>query len=333
MISAGQQAKTLVVGVILMVVAGLAPAGVMAALGWHDAVSVATLAGLAAFIACNGGRGWRTGLQIAVPFAVLAALTVWAAPNPWPAALVLAVAAFLRGYAAKVGLHNALMMTVISLGFLVASPPHSNIALPTPLFVGFIALGTTLWVTLVVYVLRNLLNSQELKGMDQVRVLAFSVVLAVMVGVATWCVVHFNLGHTGGWIILTIVVVFQPSFGAGFSKAANRIAGTVIGFVIAIVVGAILPNGPALYIAGAIFLVLSSLAMLQARPYWIFATFITAGIVLLESAGKTVDSVAEERLIATLIGVAGTMVVMLALSPLAKRLNVGTEAESAPAGA
>jgi uncharacterized membrane protein YgaE (UPF0421/DUF939 family) len=63
--------------------------------------------------------------------------------------------------------------------------------------------------------------------------------------------------------------------------------------------------------------------MLQGRPYWLFATVLTPAIVLLESAGSTVDEVAEERLGTTLIGVAATVVVMLvltALTPLATRL-------------
>jgi hypothetical protein len=324
MTSAGKQAKTLVSGALLMFVAALAPGMALGVIGWHDAVAVATLSGLAAFMACSTGRGWRTGLQIVAPFAVVAGLAVWAAPNPWLAACVMALAAFLRGYAAKVGLHNALMMTVIALGFLVASPPHSNTVVPTPVLVGLVTVGTTLWVTLVFYVLRNRLAAQTLTPIEPVRVIAFSVALAVMVAVATWCVVQFDLGHSGGWIILTILVVFQPSLGAGFTKAFGRASGTVLGFVVAIAVGAVLPTGSVLYFAGAVFLILSSIAMLQARPYWVFATFITAGIVLLESAGKTVDLVAEERLGATLIGVAGTLLVMLALSPFAKWLTDDT---------
>lgn len=322
MTSAAQQAKTLVLGTILMVVVGLAPAIILGAVGWKDAVSVATLSGLAGFMACNSGRGWRTGLGIAVPFAVLAGLATWAAPNAWAAAIVLAAAAFLRGYGARFGLHNALMMSVVALGFFVVTPAHSNTALPASLLVGMVALGTLLWVTLVVFLLRHQLKPQKLTPLQPVQMLSFSIVLALMVGVATWCIVHFDLGHTGGWIILTILIVFQPSLGAGFTKALGRAGGTVAGFVIAIAVGAVIPSGGFLYAAGAIFLILSSLFMLQGRPYWVFATFITAGIVLLESSGKSINTVAEERLGATLIGIAGTLLVMLALSPLAKRLTL-----------
>jgi uncharacterized membrane protein YccC len=142
--------------------------------------------------------------------------------------------------------------------------------------------------------------------------------------VATWFVVDLDLGHTGGWIILTILVVFQPSLGDGFRKAAHRAAGTVLGFVIAVLVGAVVTNSGMLYLIGTIFLMVAFILMLQARPYWLYATVLTPAIILLESAGTTVDQVAEERLGATLIGVAVTVAVMLvltALTPIAQRIE------------
>ena len=321
MSSARQQAKTLVSGSVLMVVAGFAPAFAMGVLGWPSGANTAVLAGLAVFIACMSGTGWRTGAAIAGPFAAFAALGVWVAPSPWVAALVLAFAAFLRGYAAKVGMHDALMMTVISLGFIVASPPQSDASVPAPVFVGLVSLASALWATLVVFLLRTRLRHRHLTKLDPIRVLAFSVTLAFLVGIATWFVVDLDLGHTGGWIILTILVVFQPSLGAGFRKAGERAFGTVIGFVLAIAVGVLVPRGPLVVVAGSVFLMTAFVLLLQGRAYWIYAAVMTSAIVLLESAGSTVTRVAEERLAATVAGVALTLTVMLALAPLAKHLS------------
>jgi len=138
---------------------------------------------------------------------------------------------------------------------------------------------------------------------------------------ATWFVVDLDLGHTGGWIILTIVVVFQPSLGDGFRKAAHRAAGTVLGFVIAVLIGALVTNVGLLYLIGTVFLMIAFILMMQGRPYWLYATVLTPAIVLLESAGSTVDEVAEQRLGATLIGVTVTVLVMLALTPFTKHLS------------
>lgn len=319
--STREQVRALVVGVLLMVIAGLAPALLLGALGWANGANVAVLAGLAVFIACLGGAGWRTGLMIAGPFAAFVALSVWVAPNPWLSASVLALAAFLRGYAARVGMHDALMMTVISLGFIVASPPQADAAIPGSLFTGLVALAAALWTTLVVSLLRTRLPRHHLTTLDPVRVLAFSLTLALLVGIATWFVVDLDLGHAGGWIILTILVVFQPSLGAGFTKAAQRASGTVIGFVVAIAVGVLVPRGSLIVVVGTVFLMAAFVLLLQGRPYWIYAAFMTSAIVLLESGGSSVTQVAEERLGATFAGVALTLTVMLVLAPLAKRLS------------
>ena len=320
MSSVRQQTKTLAFDVVLMVVAGFAPAIGMGFAGWSNGVNVAILSGLAIFIACMGGTGWRTGLFVSLPFAILAGLADWAGSTAVWAAIVLAFAAFLRGYAAKAGMHDALIMTVISLGFIAASPPQSNSSLPAPLFVALVALGASAWATLVMYLLRHRLHQHQHTRLDPTRVLTFSLVLAFLVGAATWAVVALDLGHTGGWIILTIVVVFQPSLGAGFTKAAHRAAGTVLGFLIAILVGSLVPGGPLLSLIGTVFLMVAFFFMLQGRPYWLYATVLTPAIVLLESSGSTVNTVAEERLGATLIGVAGTLIVMLALVPFSTRL-------------
>ncbi|MSY95245.1 MAG: hypothetical protein F2702_04970, partial [Actinobacteria bacterium] len=49
------QARTLAVDVVLMVVAGFAPAIAMGLGGWSNGANVAILSGLAIFIACMGG--------------------------------------------------------------------------------------------------------------------------------------------------------------------------------------------------------------------------------------------------------------------------------------
>lgn len=311
--------KNIAISVLLMVIAGFAPAIVMGALGWKSAVSVAMLAGLAAFMACTMGKGWSSGLILAVPFSVMTTLTAWAAPYAVAAAIVLAVAAFFRGYGAKVGLHNAFLTSVIALGFLVAEPPKFVSSVPSPIIAGLVTLVTVLWVTLVVFVAKRWVHPPKLASLDTTRVLWFSALLALMVGIATWCVVHFELGHGGGWIILTILVVFQPYLQSSFTKAVARVLGTLVGFVIAIVVGALVASGPLLYLIGTIFLIAAMVFMLDGKPYWLFAAFLTPAIVLYESAGSTVEKIATERLEATLVGVAGALVVILILYPLAKR--------------
>ena len=307
--------------VLLMVIAGFAPAIVMGVLGWQSAVNVAMLGGLAAFLACVMGRGWQTGLVIAVPYSVMTALTVWAAPYPLAAAIVLAAAAFGRGYGAKVGLHNALLTTVIALGFLVAAPPKFDTAVPSAVVAGLIMLGTTLWVTLVVFISRRWVHPPTLSPVDTAAVLWFSSTLALLVGVATWFIVDFKLGHAGAWIILTIAVVYQPSARAGMKKAGQRALGTFLGFLIAMLVSLAVSSGPLLYLLGTVFMVASIVVMLSGKPYWWFIALLTPAVVLFSSAGSVVTKVAVERLDATLIGLAAVLLVVLIEIPLGRRFR------------
>ena len=137
--------EKVVAGVVLMALAGLGPWLLLTLLGWPNAANSSILPAVALTITCVTGSGWRAGLVVVVPFAVLAGLATWASPYAWLAAIVLAVAAFLRGYAARFGMHDALILTVITLGFLVSMPPTFNAQTPAPVIVALITLGSGLW--------------------------------------------------------------------------------------------------------------------------------------------------------------------------------------------
>ncbi len=320
--SSRKAVKIIVVAMVLINVAAFAPAFILGALGLKDAIFIAMLAGLSSFLACFMGSGWKTGLRVSVPFAVFCALTVWAAPYALAAAFVLGAAAFWRGYGARLGLHNALMMTVISLGFIVTQPPKfEGSSLSAPVLTGIVALGASLYVTFVMFLARRWVHPPPLTKLVTSRVLAYSSILAVIIGVVTWCVIHFKWGQGGAWIILTILVVFQPYLGTSYSKAGQRIIGTGLGFVLALFIGHFVSSGPLLYVLGVLLFVVANCCMLLRKPYWTFVIFLTPAVVLFTSAGSTVDKTAVLRLEATSVGVAITFVVMLALTPLAKHLQ------------
>ena len=310
--------RTLVVALIIVVVATFAPAVVVGALGWTSVLPVAMMAGLAASMATAMGRGWRTALAMAAPYAIFSALVVWTVPYPLAVAVAMGAAAFLRGLAASTGLHNAVLVSVVALGFLVAQPPQPQLEIAVPVFTGLVVLATVLWVTLVSFLARRWVPSLPLTPLSWARTLIFSAVLAVLVGIATWFVADLHLQHTGGWIILTILVVFQPYLQDGMRKAFARAGGTFLGFLIAILIGLVTSNAVVLYVVGTIFIVVAMYVMLSKRPYWLYATFLTPSVVLFDGANSSVLQTAEERLGATMIAVVGTMAVILALTPLAK---------------
>jgi hypothetical protein len=320
--SAANTTKKVFAAFALVLVSGMGPCIVLALLGLPNLANAAILPGMALTIACITGTGWRGGIIVVGPFAVFCALAAWASPSPWLAAIVLAVAAFLRAYAARAGLHNALTVTVITLGFLVATPYQFDSVVPTPILVGVVSLGAGLWAIIVSFALRKWIPHVKRVHVERIRVLVYSILFAVLVGAATLLVVHFNLGQTGAWIILTILVVFQPYFGAGFKKAGARAFGTVVGLCITVVIGVFFPSGPILYVIGSIFGMIILLFLFQNRPYWMYAMALTPTVVLFNSANTNVGIVAIERLKGTFVGIALTLLVMLALLPISKRLEV-----------
>jgi uncharacterized membrane protein YccC len=193
---------------------------------------------------------------------------------------------------------------------------------PTPILVGVVSLGAGLWAIIVSFALRKWIPHVKRVHVERIRVLVYSILFAVLVGVATWLVVHFNLGQTGAWIILTILVVFQPYFGTGFKKAGARAFGTVVGLCITVVIGVFFPSGPILYVIGSIFGMIILLFLFQNRPYWMYAMALTPTVVLFNSANTNVGIVATERLKGTFVGIALTLLMMLALLPISKRLEV-----------
>ncbi len=102
---------------------------------------------------------------------------------------------------------------------------------------------------------------------------------------------------------------------------------TLGGFVLALLIGEFVSSGPVLYVVGFLLFMVAGIMLMLAKPYWTFVIFLTPAVILVTSAGSTVDQNAVIRLEATAAGVFITLLVMLALTPLAKHLQRKSGAE------
>lgn len=312
--------KAIVGGVIILVLATLLPGLVMSAIGWSAATGVAILGVMSSFIA-SVMSSWRVGLGLALPLAIASALAASVTHNPWLAALVMLVVAGSRGLLAMRGLHVALTTAVIAVGFVVAQPPASATSLPDSLFVGIVMLAFALYGAGIVALLsRRLPSLKPTPALVAPRAELFAVTSGILMAVATWFVIRLDLGHTGAWMLLTIVVVLQPYVQDGFHKALQRAGGTILGFAGAMIVGYLIHWTPLLYMLGMVAMGAALIMMMTKRPYWVYAAYLTAAIVLLEGASTSIEDTAEQRLAATLVGAAAALAVTLALQPWAKRV-------------
>ncbi len=303
----------------------LAPCAVVACLGWKAVIPVVTLAAMTGLLSAATG-GWRLSLGLAIPFGVSVMVAVHWGNQAWVAAVLLFMLAGTRGLLSVKGWSSASTMLPLSLGFLIAQPPDvQTLAHSVPL-TGVVAILGVLWGTGISRLFTKNAPAPKFTPEPLRLSVFYGLILGLLTGAAAWCVVHFQLGHAGGWIILTIVIVMQPYLSDTLTKGFNRAVGTILGFGIAMVIGALTANVPVLYAIAEIAFMLALYAMLSGKKYWHFVTWLTVGIVLLQGASTSVERTAEYRLAATVVAGAAVFAVLGLLYPFvsawAKRNNV-----------
>lgn len=310
--------KTILLVVTVMALAAFLPGFVITWIGWGGAAGYGTLAAVSCLIA-SASVNWRLGFALAPPLAIAAALATAFNGNPWLAAALMAVATFARGLTAAKGMSNALVMAPIALAFITAEPTTVRVSLPAWLAIGLAVLGAGLYASVFPYLLRKRLPKPTLTPVSPSRARGFAVVSGAVVGIATWVVVHYDLGHGGAWLLLTLLVVLQPFVKDAFKKTAHRVLGTTVGFVIAFAIASVITWPAALYAIGVTATIGAVAMMLLHRPYWRYASFLTVAIVLLEGASSSVLDLDVVRLWATIAGSAIALAVTAIAAPIAKR--------------
>ncbi|MBE1159686.1 YccS family putative transporter [Dyella acidiphila] len=128
---------------------------------------------------------------------------------------------------------------------------------------------------------------------------AVRLALALMAG---YGVIHLLHPQHGYWILLTTLLVCQPSYGATLARMLQRVAGTLAGVMLGWAVLRLLPALPWQWLLIVLTGVLFFAARL--RRYTIATAAITVFVVLCFNQGGSGDEVIWPRLLATLIGAA-----------------------------
>ena len=126
--------------------------------------------------------------------------------------------------------------------------------------------------------------------------------LALGAGVAVYRFIDLQ-GH-GYWVPLTILFVLKPTLDDTRERLAMRAVGTLAGLLLATVLAAVLTNEP---VAVAVMLAIAAAIAYALLPleYAIFTTAITVFVVLLtDSLGTPALEAADQRALATLLGIA-----------------------------
>ncbi|MGI9186066.1 MAG: FUSC family protein [Gaiellales bacterium] len=116
------------------------------------------------------------------------------------------------------------------------------------------------------------------------------------------------------WLLLTTLVVAQPSTDRMLRRGIHRAIGTVAGACIAATVVIVGTNQGVRMAIGFALLYGSFVLLLSARPYWMYATLLTPAVILLSEGTTSGLDVTAARLGFTLLGILLAFGVMVIVS-------------------
>ena len=313
----GRKLERLVISLATVLITLIVPGLVLERLGLRGA-GVVGLVGLAAVIA-TAVLGWRVGALVGVCVTVGTVLADAAGGSWWAATLVMVLASVAYGFSALRGWQHGVVLAPIALAFVVADPPSGSWSGDRPLLA--IALATAVTVAFGVLVAAALARGKEPKpqpAVSPLRARGFAIMVGIAAAITTPITVLGGWGHAGAWLIMTPLIVIQPSLKDAVGKSIRRAAGTVAGFVIALGVSTVIPEPWALYVIGSICAGVALYGLGRAWDYSIVATALTVAVILLEGVSTSVADTGRWRLIATLLGVGIAIALSAAMTPLYK---------------
>lgn len=299
-----------IINLVVVTVLLMLPLLLVGWLGWHAAGGIAFISSCSGILAAIGVT-FRQLLWYSVASAVSIFFGMLSADLPIAAALVLGATGVAMGLSERWGIARWIMLLPMVAGYAVAEPPTLvNMPVVDALLIAVIGFAATLFSGGMVALALRKHAKPKLPEIGKKHKLAFTINLGVLLAIAGFLTSYFSMEHTGTWLVLTVVVIVQPYVDKATIKGLGRAAGTLVGFLIAIGV-AYSVHVPIFYIAiGIAFLAVAAVYSLTSKPYWLYAMFLTPGVVLLSSTGTDVTQTADFRLQATVEGAVLCLVVL-----------------------
>lgn len=303
---------------ILVTIVAFVPGLVCSVIGLKAVAGVAVLGAVSGMSGAIHG-GWRIGLHAAAATGIASALAALAVEQWWAAFLVFLLIGLRLAIAGRNGMWPAYVLVPISAGFVLGEHPSVNgNPIVDALTIGAVLAGAAVFAVLITHVALRGHTLPSAPALSRGRALAFGLTLGVLLGISAASVVHFRLGHTGAWTILTVSIIVQPYIQDGFIKGLQRAGGTFLGFLLSLLIAVAIPGTTLVYAVAILASIISLALLVDQRPYWMYATALTVAIVCLEGASTSILDTARDRLIATAIGAALSLLAMAILTPFAR---------------
>lgn len=305
--------------IFVLCVIALAPPIILGAIWWPAALSIVSFGAMVGIVAALG-RGFATGAKSAAIFALGATIGTWVADVPILAALVVATMSILVAFFASRGLAGVMMFPALLVPYVIHSAiggqPRQGFAANEFLFLlvtFLVLLAAGVYASMVV---SQLITLPSAKATPDFPTLGQSVLygthLAIVTGVITFVALTWFPDTLWAWLTLTIYVLTKPTCDLDFVKIRERLVGTIVGSLVAASLLSVIGIPSVVYLVAVLLLVTALTLLAESKPYWLYASFLTPAVILIDSVGKDGDVVAGERLGFTFFGV----VVALAMAVL-----------------
>jgi hypothetical protein len=295
---------------------------------------VLSVASLATVVVC-ARLGWRQALLGGGGLAVLSVPAVFSRNDPLLATLVLMAAGLGLGISARWQLKPVYWLLVVSLCMLITNSPLTPGPSPGQAILIAVALmtsgavATLLETRLLSLVGRTADTYSFAVAHSWRRSWAHGLMLAAATLVTT-PIALANHWHTSGlWLILTPFLVLQPFVRESWKVALHRSLGTLAGVLLVIILAVGLPQTVPLLLPAFAAAVLTVVIAIRRGHRALMLTALTATIVLFNSNSGDLLLRADQRVLASALGIAIALL-MMALAHLIERRFSGSPRMLAP---
>ena len=324
----------LVVQGLVVVIALVVAQQIARMLQLDHAGGVLSVASLATVVVC-ARLGWRQALLGVGGLAVLSVPAVFSRNDPLLATLVLMAAGLGLGISARWQLKPVYWLLVVSLCMLITNSPLTPGPSPGQAILIAVALMTsgavaTLLETRLLSLVGRTADTYSFAVAHSWR---RSWALGLMLAAATLVTTPIALAnhwHTSGlWLILTPFLVLQPFVRESWKVALHRSLGTLAGVLLVIILAVGLPQTVPLLLPAFAAAVLTVVIAIRRGHRALMLTALTATIVLFNSNSGDLLLRADQRVLASALGIAIALL-MMALAHLIERRFSGSPRMLAP---
>lgn len=303
---------------IALVIAGVtvAPALIMFAVayvGTGQAQGAATWASLPAVagIAAAVTQGRRFAIVVAIVMGLAAPLAIVAGMSPVSGAALMAVLCMVVGRLSRFGLHKSGLLVPVMLAWPLIDPPawdgQSTVdRLDTPYLLwmaGTFFVGGLFAALVVPFLMRKRrLPTRQPQVLAQAEAVTYTVMITVLVAVATFYVLDTPTAYGGAFLIAAILVLAPLGHAQTLRPTVVRVVATIAGSVIVLAIVSRVESLAVIYLVGLVLIVIALAARLGPRGWVYYVLMMPATACLNATSLAQVGQLGEQRAIDNVIG-------------------------------